>query len=205
MQSASPRSDNAMKEAVVRTVFLALILMLLVPIAARAHCDALDGPVVAGARAALTSGDPKPALAWVGAGDEEEVLRALERARAVRGSSKPVREIVDLWFYETVVRLHRASEGEPYTGLKPAGQTPEVLLEADAAIRAGDAAALEAHLTGAMRAELQERFERVMAAKAIAGKDVASARQYTHAYVELMHFVEGVGHAASHEKPLPSN
>jgi hypothetical protein len=31
------------------------------------------------------------------------------------------REVADRHFFETVVRLHRAGEGAPYTGLKPAG------------------------------------------------------------------------------------
>ena len=27
-----------------------------------------------------------------------------------------------MYFFETLVRIHRAGEGEPYTGMKPAGR-----------------------------------------------------------------------------------
>jgi hypothetical protein len=37
-----------------------------------AHCDTLDGPVVATARAALDKGDVAPLLKWVRKDDEKE-------------------------------------------------------------------------------------------------------------------------------------
>ena len=41
---------------------------------ASAHCDTEDGPVVKAGRRALISGDVNHALAWVHAGDEDEVV-----------------------------------------------------------------------------------------------------------------------------------
>jgi hypothetical protein len=35
--------------------------------------------------------------------------------------NKEAIDIAELWFYETVVRLHRKREGASYTGLKLAG------------------------------------------------------------------------------------
>jgi len=48
--------------------------------------------------------------------------------RDVRQLSPEAKELADYWFFETLVRLHRAGEGAPYTGLKPAGseQSPAV-------------------------------------------------------------------------------
>jgi hypothetical protein len=47
------------------------------------------------------------------------------------------------WFFETVVRLHRAGEGAPYTGLKPAGlDVGPVILLAEKAAESGDSEAV---------------------------------------------------------------
>ena len=32
------------------------------------------------------------------------------------------KELADMYFFETLVRVHRTGEGAPYTGLKPAGR-----------------------------------------------------------------------------------
>lgn len=89
---------------------------------ATAHCDGLDGPVVAAARKALASGDPNPVLIWVQPKDEADVRRAFMEAVAVRKLNGQARELADRYFFETLVRVHRAGEGAPYTGLKPAGR-----------------------------------------------------------------------------------
>lgn len=85
------------------------------------HCDSLDGPVVTAARKALDTGDVKLVLPFVYADGEEEVRAMFDRVLAARGLGPAARETADQLFFETVVRVHRAGEGAPYTGLKPAG------------------------------------------------------------------------------------
>ena len=46
---------------------------------------------------------------------------ALFDADGVPDRATVARELADTHFFETLVRVHRASEGAPYTGLKPAG------------------------------------------------------------------------------------
>ena len=111
---------------------------LLSPALARAHCDTLDGPVVVAARSALDSGQLNPVLAWVPAAGETEIREAFAKARAARKAGKEAREVADQWFFETVVRVHRASEGAPYTGLKPAGQVEPAVAVVDQAIAKRD-------------------------------------------------------------------
>lgn len=89
--------------------------------ALRAHCDTLDGPVVAAARVALDKGDNTPVLKWIRAGQEAEVRTAFEQALVERTKGPEARELADRYFFETLVRVHGAGEGAPYTGLKPAG------------------------------------------------------------------------------------
>ena len=53
------------------------------------------------------------------------------------------RELADRYFFETVVHLHRAGEGAPFTGLKPAGlDVGPIIPIAEKAIESEDVAAL---------------------------------------------------------------
>ena len=99
----------------------AFAILLAAPSPARAHCDTLDGPVVKTARAALETGKLAPVLAWVRAADEAEIRAAFQKATAARRLGPEARAVADTWFFETVVRVHRAGEGAPFTGLQPAG------------------------------------------------------------------------------------
>ena len=85
------------------------------------HCDTMDGPVVKAARAALDRGNVNLILPYVPKKAEAELRHAFERTMRVRLLSPEARETVDIWFFETAVRLHREGEGAPFTGLKPAG------------------------------------------------------------------------------------
>ncbi len=85
------------------------------------HCDSMDGPVVAAARRALEKEDVNLILPYVKDSASADVRAAFEKALRARRSDPAAREVADLCFFETAVRLHRAGEGAPYTGLKPAG------------------------------------------------------------------------------------
>ena len=85
------------------------------------HCDSLDGPVATAARDALMSGDVDLVLPFVPADAEAEVRAAFDLAAKARAMGGEAAEVADRWFFETAVRVHRAGEGAPYTGLKPAG------------------------------------------------------------------------------------
>ncbi len=156
----------------------------------KAHCDTLDGPVVTDARQALDSGDVTPALKWVRAGDEEEVRAAFRRTVAVRSLGPEARDMADTWFFETLVRLHRAGEGEPYSGLKPAGQVEPVVAAADEALESGDAGHLVQHLGEMVRESVQERFLALREAERHKDDSIAAGRRYVEAYVAFVHLVE---------------
>jgi hypothetical protein len=159
---------------------------------AGAHCDTLDGPVVVDARAALATGDVTPVLKWVQAGDEAEIRAAFDRALAVRAAGGAALELADTWFFETLVRVHRAGEGAPYTGLKPAGSVEPGLASADLAIDSGSADGLVAALAEHLDEGVRHRFGMVVAAREHAGHNVAAGRAYVAAYVDFIHYVEGL-------------
>jgi hypothetical protein len=176
-------------------VFAVAALAVLAPTGARPHCDTLDGPVVGTARAALESGKLAPVLAWVQAGDEPEIRAAFQKTLAARKAGSAAREVADTWFFETVVRVHRAGEGAPFTGLRPAGlDAGPAVPAADRAVQTGDLAPVEKLLAGELQAGLRQRFARLRAEKA-PGDDVAAGRAWVAAYVPFVHYVEGVHQA----------
>jgi hypothetical protein len=164
--------------------------------AAAAHCDTLDGPVVGAARNALDSGNVNLVLVWVQPKDETEIRRAFDRTRRVRKAGGEAKELADTYFFETLVRVHRAGEGAPYTGLKSAGQVEPPVAAGDRAIATGDLKPLAALIGERMERGLHEHFDGVLAKKRYAPNDVAAGRAYAHAYVEFVHFAERLYDAA---------
>ncbi|HEX4934669.1 MAG TPA: DUF6448 family protein [Gemmatimonadaceae bacterium] len=181
------------------TVCLAVLgLGLGTPSRALGHCDGLDGPVVQAARQALESRDVARALLWVQERDEPEIRQAFERALVVRALGPQARELADHFFFETLVRIHRAGEGAPYTGLKPAGRDlGPAIPAADQALVAGSIERVEKLLVDAMLARLRDRFHHAAAASRFSAGDVAGGREYVRAYVEFIHYVERLYEAAT--------
>lgn len=106
--------------------------------------------------------------------------------------------LADLWFFETLVRVHREGEGAPYTGLKPVGAGENAAIDAaDDALAAGSVAKVEALLIHAVRDGLRERFAVALAKKNVDVNDVAAGRAYIHEYVPFIHYVEGIYNAAN--------
>jgi hypothetical protein len=160
---------------------------------AHAHCDSMDGPVVTAARAALATGNVDLVLPWVGPGDEPVIRAAFARTLRVRTTSAEARELADLWFFETLVRVHRIGEGASYTGLRPAGwQPPALVAAADRTLADGDIEALASHVSAHLARELHERFDRVKSLEGYAAADVEAGRRHVAAYVAYTHFLEAL-------------
>lgn len=157
-----------------------------------AHCDALDGPVVIEAVAALKKADVTPVLKWVKKEHEDEIKAVFKKALAVRSKGPEAQEIADRYFFETLIRLHRAGEGAPFTGLKPAGTIELSVAAADKAIEAGSVDALAKQIGQAAEEAIRERFARLMEAKTHKDESIEAGREYVEAYVVYVHFVEGL-------------
>jgi hypothetical protein len=163
----------------------------LLPAPAYAHCDGLDGPVVAAAREALDSGNPNPVLIWIQPKDDAEVRRAFGEAIAVRKLGPQAREMADRYFFETLVRVHRAGEGAAYTGLKPAGRDlgPAIPL-ADKAVASGSDTELTRFLAGEAERGVHDRFVELQRKRKFDPSNLAAGRDYIASYVGFVHFVE---------------
>ncbi|HSD10886.1 MAG TPA: DUF6448 family protein [Candidatus Binatia bacterium] len=176
----------------------AVAALTFVPRTVGAHCDGLDGPVVMAARKALDAGDVKLVLPWVPQRDEPEVERAFGEVRALREKTPEAKQLADRYFFETVVRLHRVSEGAPYTGLKAAGRDlGPAIPAADQALATGDIEPVIRLVTQAAERGLREQFAKARAARSAATGDVQAGRAYVESYVRYIHYVEGLYEAAS--------
>lgn len=146
------------------------------------HCDSMSGPVVTAAREALDAGNVEIVLPYVHAENEGEVRRAFARVLPLRAVSPEVAGVADQWFFENVVRVHRAGERAPYTGLKPAGtdEGPVIPL-AEKAIAAGSVEELHTFLDAALRSALQDRLAAVTRTAGEMDGTVRKARAHVEA------------------------
>jgi hypothetical protein len=168
-----------------------IILVLATAGNALAHCDTLDGPVVNLARQALAKGDVKIILPWVAADKEVEIKKAFDLTMAVRGKGEKERELADMYFFETLVRVHREGEGAPYTGLKPAGlDLGPAIPAADKALESGNPGPLLKLINEKIHQGIHKYYMEAKEKKAHAGESVEAGRAYVAAYVPYLHFVE---------------
>lgn len=168
------------------------------PARVRAHCDTMSGPVVQAARQALETGNVNRVLIWVREQDEAEIRNAFQQTVAVRKLGREARDLSDRSFFETLVRVHRAAEGAPYTGLKAVDTDLGPAIPcADKAIEDGKVDALLKLLTEAAQKGIQEHFNDVTAKKNFKPDDVRAGREYVRAYVSYMHYVERLYEAAT--------
>lgn len=147
------------------------------------HCDSLDGPVVKAARAALEGDDVNLVLPYVHAEGEAEVRSAFESVRKARTNGRDAQEIADRWFFETVVRIHRAGENAPYTGLKPAGLDvgPVIPIAEKAGLELSDQE-LADFLAEAVRTHIRARVDEL----AELAQDRATSLEAERRYVEAL-------------------
>ena len=159
---------------------------------ASAHCDTLDGPVVKDARLALEKKDITPILKWVRPVDEEEIRAAFQKTLALRVKGADVKELSDRYFFEMLVRIHRAGEGAPYTGLKPGGAVDPAVALADKSLETGSVDKLVHILTSAMAKGIRERFQHTLQNQEYVNESVDAGREFVNAYVTFTHYVEGL-------------
>jgi uncharacterized protein DUF6448 len=167
------------------------------------HCDSMDGPVVMAARRALEARAPQVVLPYVPKDAEDEVRHAFDAVIAIREHDPVVREVADRHFFETVVRLHRAGEGAPYTGLKPAGlDHGPVIPVAERALETGSPDELVELLSRRVEDQVRTRFAQVMDLKAKANGDLDINRAYVEAMLGLQvwsHSLYAAAGSSAHE------
>lgn len=164
-----------------------LSLFLSSPRDAAAHCDTLDGPVIQDARKAIGGKDITPILKWIKPKDEKAVKAAFNKAIAAKGEKA---ETAHTQFFSTLVKIHRAGEGAPFSGLKPAGDVEPAVAEADKALTSGSADVLVKLVTDDVAAGIRKRYEHAATTYKHKDESVAQGREFVEAYVAYTHYVE---------------
>lgn len=186
------------KSKTVRFFLMALAIVFALPIIASAHCDTMDGPVVGDAKKAIQSNNVNYVLKWVTPDHEKEMTRIFDLTMKVRNFSADAKELADMYFFENLVRIHRAGEGQAYTGLKPSGTPIEKrILAADKSIEIGNLSPLKGLVPQDRMPEVEKRFAEVMALNKFDVNDVNAGRKYIEAYVSFFHYAEGEEEGAS--------
>lgn len=169
---------------------------------AQAHCDSVDGPVAKAALAALETGNVNLALPYAPATAEGEIKAAYAHSLKVRSLGPEAKTLADRAFIETTVRLHRAGEGAPYTGLKPAGTDHgPAIPAAERAVKTGNLTPVKALLVEELEHGLHNRLAHVREAQKEglkepkATNDVPAARKRVSAELEFVTYVEGLRQA----------
>lgn len=171
---------------------LTLLLVLGFSFSSQAHCDRVNGPVAVAAKQALETGDVSKALIWVGEDQADELKSKFQESLKVYNSGEESRQLVEQYFMETTVRLHREAEGMPYTGLKPAQPSSEDIQTAEQALDSGDLSPVHDLLAKEIQQKTSELYQQAMQAKENRGQSVKAGRRWVDAYVKYIVYVHSL-------------
>lgn len=180
---------------------VAVAALLLGMQGAQAHCDSIDGPVAKAAQKALDTGNVNVALPFAPAAAEAELKATFVQSLKVRTLSPEARALADRAFIEATVRLHRAGEGAPYTGLKPAGQDyGPAIPAAERAVATGDLTKVKVLIDREVEHGLHTRIEHVRETQKASiepetSDGVAAARQRASAELGFVTYIESLKQA----------
>lgn len=177
----------------VKVFALAFFAMLLLSTQSTfAHCDSYDGPVIKEAKEALASNNVNLVLKWIDEKDEPEITALFKKTYELKKGDKEVYAIVEKHFFETLVRLHRATEGVGYTGLKPAGSASGIIVLADKSIETKSVDELASKFTAHIERVVREKYNKVKELSLVKNESVKKGREYVEAYVDYTHTLEGI-------------
>lgn len=172
-------------------LFSLMLMVVFLPSQASAHCDTMDGPVIAAAKKALDAGNANLVLIWVKPDDEKTIREAFASAVAARREQPENKNASDLRFFEKLVEIHRAGEGVAYAGIKPTGtEINPAVAAADKALESGSTEVLENLLSESIKKGIGKVYEEVNETKNYNPDDVEAGRDYVKSYVEFAHFSE---------------
>jgi hypothetical protein len=156
-----------------------------------AHCDTMDGPLIKDAEKALRDKDISPVLKWIKEEDEEEVVKMFEQVLSFSKENTKLKKILEMYFLETVTRIHRKGEGASYTGLKPARYPIDpIIKKGDLSLETGSAEEVAELLAKEIKKEILKKFEKALKLRDKADEDLDIGRHYIEAYADYIHLIE---------------
>ena len=193
LTTASP--ERLQKRNSFKSIFPMVLLftgMIFGALPASAHCDSFDGPTIKDAVKALETNNVNLVLKWITPEQEQVIIPLFNKTYSLKSGDKEVYEIVEKHFFETLVRLHRETEGAPFTGLKPAGTTKMIVQLSDQALESKNVDDFLVKLNTHIGKTIKEKFDKVVALDKVKNDSPAKGREYVEAYVDYTHTIEAI-------------
>ena len=168
------------------------LLMLFAALPASAHCDSYDGPVIKDATRALETNNVNLVLKWITDEQEKEIVPLFNKTYSLKNGDKEVYTIMEKHFFETLVRLHRETEGAPYTGLKPAGTTKPIIQMTDKALNERNVDDFLVKFDSHIDKVVREKYQKVADLDKVKDNSKEQGRAFVEAYVDYTHTVEAL-------------
>lgn len=165
---------------------------MLTSISGFAHCDSYDGPVIKDALKALDKNNVELVLKWIEPQQEKEIISLFDKTYSLKNGDRQVYSIVEKHFLETLVRLHRETEGESFTGLKPAGSMTPLVEMADNSIADKNVNKVLKTVNTHLDEVLRTRYAEVAKLSLTKDESVEQGRAYVVAYVQYTHTLEAL-------------
>lgn len=173
-------------------IILMSLLMMFGSFPVSAHCDSYDGPVIKDAVKALETNNVNFVLKWISQEQEKEIIPLFNKTYSLKSGDREVYAIVEKYFLETLVRLHRETEGAPFTGLKPAGTTVKIVQLSDQALESKDIDGLLEKLNNHIGKVIREKYEKLAELDKVKNESPEKGREFVEAYVDYTHTIEAV-------------
>lgn len=190
------------KKMFIPLVIAGLGFSLIAPITAEAHCDTPSGPTYDALQTAIEKNDFNHISYWVLPESEAELKETFDKSMSVMDKSddEETDQLAHDYLFENFVRLHRAGEGAPYTGISDE-PTEEGIELADQSIAEESLQPLEdaGYITEDNKAHVEEVFSSLLERKEFDVEDTEAGRSFVEAYVEFTHLFEQGHEEESHD------
>ncbi|MEA4985274.1 hypothetical protein SDC9_38035 [bioreactor metagenome] len=191
--TTSPKTlQNRKTYKTIFSIVLLFLFMIFGTLPVSAHCDSYDGPTIKDAIKALETNNVNLVLKWITPEQEKEIIPLFNKTYSLKKGNKEVYAIVEKHFFETLVRLHRETEGAPFTGLKPAGTTKKIVQLSDQALESKNVDDFLVKLNTHIGKVIKEKYEKVVALGKVKNDSPAKGREYVEAYVDYTHTIEAI-------------
>lgn len=176
----------------VRVLLVTVALSLFAVSPAFAHCDSYDGPVVKDALRALDTNNVELVYKWINTAQEAEIGALFTKTYNLKKGDKEIYNLVEKHFLETLIRLHRATEGFGFDGIKPVDSAKPIVQLSDKAIETGSVDNLITQLNSHIAKVVQDKYNAVKELDKVKNESPEKGRAYVKAYVGYTHSLEAI-------------